>query len=181
MYIVLKLLAIQGLLGAFDTLYYHEWRAKLPGAYEIAAPELRLHAARDFIYTIIFGTLPFLEWHGAWAGLLGIVLCSEIVITLADFAVEPKVRLQLGGVPAGEKTTHAVMAIVYAVILVNLVPIILSWSGLPTEYAPCEIADRLPLRYCLSAMAFAVMLSGLRDLLSSYGIKSFAWPWADRR
>ncbi|HEY9776998.1 MAG TPA: hypothetical protein V6C81_24750 [Planktothrix sp.] len=101
---VLKLLAIQGLLGAFDTLYYHEWRAKLPGAYKIAAPELRLHTARDFIYTIIFGTLPFLEWHGLSAGVHCAVLCSEIVITLAAFAVEPKVRLQLGGVPAGEKT-----------------------------------------------------------------------------
>ena len=27
---VLWLLAVQGALGAFDTLYYHEWRARLP-------------------------------------------------------------------------------------------------------------------------------------------------------
>ena len=28
----LWLLAIQGAMGAFDTLYYHEWRARLPAA-----------------------------------------------------------------------------------------------------------------------------------------------------
>ena len=54
----LWLLAIQGAIGAFDTLYYHEWRARLPARGSIAAPELRLHAARDFLYTVIFGTLP---------------------------------------------------------------------------------------------------------------------------
>jgi hypothetical protein len=26
----LWLMAIQGAIGAFDTLYYHEWRARLP-------------------------------------------------------------------------------------------------------------------------------------------------------
>jgi len=30
MIVALWLLAIQGIIGAFDTLYYHEWRARLP-------------------------------------------------------------------------------------------------------------------------------------------------------
>jgi hypothetical protein len=30
MTIALWLLAIQGVIGAFDTIYYHEWRARLP-------------------------------------------------------------------------------------------------------------------------------------------------------
>lgn len=34
----LWLLAIQGAIGAFDTLYYHEWRARLPALGPIAAP-----------------------------------------------------------------------------------------------------------------------------------------------
>jgi hypothetical protein len=45
----LWLLAIQGVIGAFDTLYYHEWRARLPARPEITRAELRLHAARDFL------------------------------------------------------------------------------------------------------------------------------------
>ena len=36
----LSLLAVQGLLGGFDTVYYHEYRARLP-----ARPEPELAAA----------------------------------------------------------------------------------------------------------------------------------------
>jgi len=32
----LWLLAIQGAIGAFDTLYYHEWRARLPARGSVA-------------------------------------------------------------------------------------------------------------------------------------------------
>ncbi len=53
----LWLLALLGVIGAFDTLYYHEWRARLPGR-RSAAPELRLHAVRDFLYAVLFGALP---------------------------------------------------------------------------------------------------------------------------
>ncbi len=63
----LWLLAIQGAIGAFDTLYYHEWRARLPARGSVAAAELRLHAARDFLYAVIFGTLPWVSWEGVWA------------------------------------------------------------------------------------------------------------------
>src|SRR5215475_9086450 len=45
----LWLLVIQGIIGAFDTLYYHEWRARLPARGSGTAPELKLHAARDFL------------------------------------------------------------------------------------------------------------------------------------
>ena len=64
MMIVLWLLAIQGLVGAFGTFYFHEWRAKLPGRGLAAASELRLHAARDFFYALLFATLPWVAWHG---------------------------------------------------------------------------------------------------------------------
>ena len=57
MAVVLWLLAVQGATGAFDTLYFHEYRARLPGRPE-AVHELRLHALRDFIYVGIFAALP---------------------------------------------------------------------------------------------------------------------------
>ena len=50
MTVALWLLALQGAIGAFDTLYYHEWRARLPARGRRAAPELKLHAGRDFLY-----------------------------------------------------------------------------------------------------------------------------------
>jgi hypothetical protein len=40
--------AVLGIIGAFDTFYYHEWRARLPARGRRAAAELKLHAARDF-------------------------------------------------------------------------------------------------------------------------------------
>jgi hypothetical protein len=39
MTMALWVLAIQGIIGAFDTLYYHEWRARLPTGGPVTAPE----------------------------------------------------------------------------------------------------------------------------------------------
>jgi hypothetical protein len=52
------LLLVQASLGAFDTLYYHEYKLKLPSGIHTGL-ELRLHAARDFAYAIIIGSLGF--------------------------------------------------------------------------------------------------------------------------
>jgi len=46
--VALWLLAVQGVIGAFDTLYYHEWRARLPARGMLSAPELKLHAPDRF-------------------------------------------------------------------------------------------------------------------------------------
>jgi hypothetical protein len=61
MIVALWLLAIQGVIGAFDTLYYHEWRARLPAHGLQSAPELKLHAAR-------YSSPPFRGWPGKGAG-----------------------------------------------------------------------------------------------------------------
>jgi len=59
---VLYLLTVLALLGAFDTLYYHEWRARLPALGRSARSELRLHAFRDFVYTILLSVSR--GWYG---------------------------------------------------------------------------------------------------------------------
>jgi hypothetical protein len=51
-------LAALGILGAFDALYCHEWRARLPALGKSAGAELRLHAWRDFVYFALFCSLP---------------------------------------------------------------------------------------------------------------------------
>src|SRR5688572_1570406 len=113
MLIALWCLFAQGLIGAFDTLYYHEWRARLPTRGREAAPELAIHAARDFLYGVLFCTLPWLQWRGRWVLLLWAVVICEILLTLWDFVIEVKVRRNLGDVYAGERVTHAVMGILY--------------------------------------------------------------------
>jgi hypothetical protein len=85
----LWLLMIQGILGALDTLYYHEWRARLVAYSPLTSPELRLHAARDGIYAIIMSTLPWLAWQGGWALVLAALLAAEITLVVPAWWAAP--------------------------------------------------------------------------------------------
>jgi hypothetical protein len=159
----LYLLAIMAMLGAFDTIYFHEWRAKLPSL-RGAEVELTLHASRDFIYGILFASLPMVAWHGTFAIVLGGLLLAEIAITLADFVIEDSVRKVLGGVYPGERVTHAVMGLVYGAALATAAPVILSWWMMSTGITDETTAIPAGLRYVMIVMAFGVSASGLRDL-----------------
>lgn len=172
------LLAAQGAIGAFDTLYFHEWRARLPGQGPAAAPELRLHAIRDFLYAVLFGTLPWLAWQGVWALILACVLAAEIVLTLADFVVEKQVRRPLGDVYSGERVTHAVMGIIYGAMAANLLPALGHWWSLPTALTATPAPPPEALRWALTLMAGGVFVSGLRDLYATLGLPGGAWPWS---
>ena len=172
----LWLLAVQGAIGAFDTLYYHEWRARLPALHG-ARPELRLHALRALVYAVLFAALPRVEWRGAWAYVLGALLAAEIFITLRDFVVEDDVRAPLGGVFAGERTTHTVMAIIYGAMLANLLPALDAWRRAETALAPHAEAVPSELVWLLTLMAVGVAASGLRDAYAALGLPGGAWPW----
>jgi hypothetical protein len=174
----LWLLAIQGIIGAFDTLYYHEWRARLAAGGSGTAPELKLHAARDLLYATLFGALPWLEWQGLWAVVLAAIFLMEIILTLTDFVIERRVRKPLGDVYGGERVTHAVMGIIYGAMLANLLPTLWRWLLLPTALAPTETAAAEPLRWSLAVMAIGVFLSGARDLYAALGLPHGGWPWS---
>ena len=157
--VALGLLIAQGALGAFDTLFYHEWLQRLP-ARPTARTELRLHASRDFAYTIVFGSLAWVEFRGEFAWLLVAVLLFEIVITLWDFIEEDHSR----PLPPGERIMHTLMAILYGAFLANLVPQLITWSKGPTAFAPTSYGI---LSWLMTAMAVGVFASGVRDLLAS--------------
>ena len=161
MTVAIWLLFVQALLGAFDTLYYHEYRLQLPHG-QGTTTELRLHAARDFAYAIIIGTLGFVTWNGALAWILFALLAAEIAITLWDFIEEDRIRK----LPAGERAMHAVMGIVYGAFLANLLPEMLQWSRLPTGWG--HSYHGFP-AWVLSALAVGVLLSGVRDAVASRG------------
>src|SRR5205823_3127820 len=177
MRIALYLLGLQGIIGAFDTLYYHEWKARLPARGRKAALELMLHASRDFFYAVLFSTLPWLRWEGAWTAALLAVIAAEIALTLWDFVAEIAVRRELGDVYAGERVTHAIMGILYGAMLAMLVPTLLTWwqrpTGLVFETAPIPYWTRV----ALTAMGVGVILSGTRDLYAALGLQGGAWPW----
>jgi hypothetical protein len=177
MTIVMWLLALQGVIGAFDTAYFHEWRARLPALGSQSAPELKLHAWRSFLYAVIFGTLPWLAWHGLWVIVLVAILVAEIAFTMADFVVEIAVRKPLGDVYGGERVTHAIMGIVYGGMLAFLIPILWSWWLQPAALVLRPVSELTLLDWALLVMALGVFLSGARDLYAALGLPGGSWPW----
>lgn len=159
MKVAIWLLLVQASLGAFDTLYYHEYKLKLAHG-DHTGIELRLHAARDFAYAVIIGTLGWMAWHGLLAWVLAALLVAEIVITLWDFIEEDKIRT----LPPGERAMHAIMGIVYGAFLAYLVPDLLAWSREPTGIGAAY--HGIP-AWILSLIAAGVFASGVRDLIAS--------------
>jgi hypothetical protein len=180
MTMVLYLLATVAVLGAADTIYFHEWRAMLPGMGKAAGDELRLHAYRDFVYAILFGTLPWLAWQGPWAAVLAVLLITETVLTMWDFIVEDWIRKPLGGVYPGERVMHGMMGIVYGAMLAFIVPVMIDWWHAPSglSFEPASVSPIL--RYILNVLALGVFLSGVRDFCAAYEVPGSAWPWKGR-
>lgn len=162
----LYLLLAQGALGAFDTLYYHEYKLRLP-AQPHAANELRLHAFRDFVYALLFGTIGWLEWQGIFSYVFLGLLLTEIAITLMDFVEEDRIRK----LPAGERVMHALMGILYGLFLACLLPTVWRWMHGSTGLIRISYGILSPL---LTVMAGGVLLSGIRDLVSS--CRRTEWP-----
>lgn len=156
-------LMVQASLGAFDTLYYHEYKLKLAHG-DHTQHELRLHATRDFLYALIIGSLAWGTWHGWLVYILAGSLLAEIVITLMDFVEEDRVRK----LPAGERVMHSIMGIVYGAFLAILIPEMMKWVDLPVGFGPKS--HGFP-SWVLTVIAIGVGLSGVRDLAASFGVR----------
>ena len=155
----LEVLLLLGALGALDTLYYHEWRLRLPET-QSARRELRLHASRDFAYAIVFFSLAWATWNGAFVWFLALILLFEIWVTLTDFIEEDRTRR----LPAGERVMHALMGIVHGIFLAQLYPHAAQWSRLSSGFG---LADYGAMSWVLTGFAAGVLCSGIRDLASS--------------
>ncbi len=160
----LLLLILQGLLGALDTILFHECRLQLP-ACATATKELKLHAARDFLYALLFGALAWFTLSGFWAWLLIALLLTEIVLTLCDFVEEDRSRK----VPSGERIMHAIMGIVYGAFAAIFFPELLGWSRSVTQL---DFADRGLMSWVLSVMAVGVFISGVRDISAAARLRA---------
>src|SRR5689334_10697713 len=120
----LDVLIIQGVLGAFDTLYHHELKEKLP--YRVGAGnELAIHGVRSLLYAVIFGGLAWLRWEGLFAYALATIFAIEVGFTLWDFLVEDRTRR----LPPSERVTHTVLAINGGIFLAALAPPLVAWGA----------------------------------------------------
>jgi len=153
---VLLLMALQGAMGAFDTLYHHEVSERLTWR-RCAARELRLHGARNLLYALLFLAFAWSEWHGPLALVLMLVMAAELLLTLADFVIEDRTR----DLPASERVTHTLLAINFGVVLGAFTPELVAWSGLPAGLA---WRGHGLLSWIASTFGGGVLLWGGRDL-----------------
>ena len=153
------LIAIQIVMGVFDTFYHHELTERLAWR-PSQRYELQLHALRNVMYAFLFLVLGWLEVYGVWAMLIIAVLVAEVVITLMDFVEEDMSRK----LPASERINHTLLAINYGAILVLLLPVLIGWAALPTGIKPAYTGL---LSIVAAASAVGVALCGLRDFAAS--------------
>jgi len=161
--IALQLMAFQGLLGAFDTLYHHEMTEGLPQR-NTASRELSIHAVRSVLYCVMFIGLSAWVWNGYWALVLIAIFGIEIVLTLWDFIVEDKTRL----LPATERVTHTILAINAGAFIALLA------LNTPDWYAGANTFTWQPyglLSIFLFLCGIGVGLSGIRDGIAAYQLK----------
>ena len=157
--IALQLMAVQGCLGAFDTIYHHELTEALPGR-ESARRELSIHAARALIYSVLFVGLAAWRFDGLWALALLAVFAVEVLLTLWDFVVEDRTRL----LPATERITHTVLAMNGGAFVVLLVLNTPAWLALPTALT---WQPHGWLSVFLALCGLGVGISGIRDGLAA--------------
>lgn len=160
--LALQLMAFQGCLGAFDTLYHHELTEALPGR-PSARLELSIHAVRSMIYSALFIGLAGWAFHGVWAFALLLVFAIEIVLTLWDFVVEDRTRL----LPATERVTHTVLAMNGGAFITLLALTTPQWLAMPTALA---WQPQGALSVFLATCGIGVGFSGLRDALAAQAI-----------
>jgi len=164
--IALQLMAAQGLLGAFDTLYHHELTEALPQRAS-ARTELGIHATRALIYSLLFVGLSAWAWHGAWAIVLLLVFGVEIVLTLWDFVIEDQTRL----LPATERVTHTVLAINGGAFITLLILNTPEWFATPTQM---QWQPQGWLSVFLALCGVGVGISGIRDGLAALRLGKLA-------
>jgi hypothetical protein len=165
------LMVFQGLLGAWDTLYYHEFRFRLIDHAAHTRDELILHGVRDLIYAFLFLVLPQYALSGAWAWLAVILILAEICITIVDFVVERRARAPLGGLAAGELAMHAFMAVVYGAFILSLAPHLLVGISAPTALEPQSAPLPRLLVPATLLMGFGVGVAGVRDLFAAFMVR----------
>lgn len=153
------LIAAQIAMGGFDIIVHHELTERLAWRTN-AAQELRLHAARNAIYAVLFGGLAWLRPQGLVAVAVVAFLVIEIVITLWDFVEEDQTRR----LPATERVLHTLLAINYGAILAIAVPVMAAWTSEPTGLASVDYGFG---SLVLSVASLGCLGFAIRDLSTS--------------
>ena len=136
----------------------------------------RVHGAKDNTYTdgiICAKVARYAERVGAeparWLFLTG--TDSEVQRFVREGLLLPYAQETGADVAPGERVTHGLMAIVYGAVLACLLPEIGRWIAEPTALTVSPVDAPPLLGGILGLMAVGVAVSGVRDLLASFGVK----------
>lgn len=158
-------LSVQVVLGFADVVVHHELIARLPWR-SGAGPELRLHAARNLAYAVIFLTLGWILPLGWTAWILAALLLAEATITFIDWIVEDSSR----PLPATERALHGLLAINFGVLLALLAPIVWQWQSEP---ASLEVVVRGVWSWLATVAAAGLLAMAIRDFAASRRVDRF--------
>ena len=158
-------LSVQVVLGFADVAVHHELIARLPWR-SGAAPELRLHSARNLAYAVIFLTLAWIVPLGWTAWILAALLLAEATITFIDWIVEDSSR----PLPASERALHGLLAINFGVLLALLAPIVWQWQSEP---ASLEFVVRGVWSWLATVAAAGLLAMAIRDFAASRRVDRF--------
>ena len=170
---ILTLLTIQGIMGAFDNFWHHEFTEKLPSK-PSAWFELTLHSVRAFIYGIIFLALGWSSWTGALAVVLAFLVVVEVIITLWDFIEEDMTRK----LPPLERVLHTLLALNYGAVLAFLAPVLWAWAQRETAIEP---AYHGLLTWVMTLYAAGILAWSLRDGIAAWRLRPLVTPAWQRR
>lgn len=159
---VISLLIFQGVLGAYDVIWNHEWKERLPTK-PTAALEQKIHGIRELFYAFVFIGLAWWTWHGFWTWILFGVIIIEVVLTAWDFVVEDKTRV----LSAAERITHLVLSMTGGAYVALLIPVLLNWSQLPSVFICVEYGVR---SWLLTIFGTGVFAWGIRDISSGLAL-----------
>jgi uncharacterized protein len=155
----INLLILQGLMGAFDTIYHHELTEALPHR-PGARLELSIHGLRALLYGVVFSAISHFEFRGFWSIAIVLLILVEIGLTLWDFVIEDKTRK----LPSTERILHTILAINGGAVFGLYAWQLMQWYSLPTALTWLDFGWRANL---LSLFAAGVALWGVRDSVAA--------------
>jgi len=167
MTLVFAMLTVQVLLGGFDNLWHHEFSEDLPHK-PWARRELKLHSARELLYALIFTSIAWLRWEGAFTYLLAALLLGEIVVTMTDFVVEDQTRR----LPKFERILHTILAVTYGATLALWAPELLRWTNEPTGFTLVYYGFW---SWLFTLFGAGVLAWGVRDLIAAVRLGVPTW------
>jgi hypothetical protein len=159
------LLAVIGLLGAFDIAYFHWYKCRLSSRPE-SRLEVWIHVARGVIYALQFALVPNVRFHGAYYVAFAALFAADIAVAWTDVAIEPASRSSQGGLPRGEYFMHIVLSVLVGAYLHAIASDSIAWWDLPSGVAVAPVDIPWWLRGILLAMSAGSLLTAAFEALS---------------